>query len=160
MKIVNICLVPELELPVARLCFSEWREECVDAGIGSVSSYVEHMKDSFVFVADSCLLGTVTVERRDMRRPETPWLSSLLVLPGARGRGVGSALVSFVMARFDELYLWAHDDVLGFYTRLGFTVLERCTYLGAEVSVCHWQSPVPSFPSSHCLSRQLWYPLL
>lgn len=52
-------------------------------------------------------------------------------------------VVSFVMARFDELYLWAHD-VLGFYTRLGFTVLERCTYLGGEcVSLAESRSEFP-----------------
>jgi N-acetylglutamate synthase-like GNAT family acetyltransferase len=73
-------------------------------------------------------------------RPElTPWLASVYVIPEARRRGVGSALVRRVMDEMDalgidQLYLFTPDQV-PFYRRLGWAPLERVRYRGKEMQV-------------------------
>lgn len=74
--------------------------------------------------------GTVNLIHCDsQRRPDLhPWLAALVVPPGARGRGIGSALVRAVASEarrlgFNEVFLGT--DIPVFYEPLGARVFQR-----------------------------------
>ena len=84
-------------------------------------------------------------------RQLTPWLSSLVVDPAWRGRGVARALVAHVAAYAalggdEALHLLTEDP--GFYGALGWEVIDTAP-LGARsvfVMRCHLPSPAPAAP--------------
>jgi GNAT superfamily N-acetyltransferase len=136
-------LIPEL----ARLHHAQWSYLRPDEtlaertarlascrGRGGVPSVV-------VALEDGALVGSAMLVGNDMStRPVlTPWLAGVYVVDGCRGRGYGSALVRRIEAEAegagaDRLYLYT-PDAEGFYEALGWTVDERCEYLGQEVAV-------------------------
>jgi N-acetylglutamate synthase-like GNAT family acetyltransferase len=70
----------------------------------------------------------------DTRPKLSPWLASVYVAAEHRCQGIGSALVRRVVeeaAALDvqRLYLFTPDQER-FYARLGWSVIERCTYRG------------------------------
>lgn len=86
-------------------------------------------------------VGTSALRVADMpERPErTPWLGGVYVRPGARGRGVGEALVRAAERRarelgFRELFLFTTDRE-AFYRRLGWSVLEHADHHGELAAV-------------------------
>lgn len=136
-------LVPEL----ARLHFSQWghmhpgetlegrtrrlREACGREAIPVVLVALEGV----------ALCGSAMLVEHDMdtRADLEPWLAGVYVVPEYRHRGVGSALVRRVVSDaadlgVPELYLYT-PDAAEFYSRLGWTVLDRCGYLGEQVVV-------------------------
>jgi GNAT superfamily N-acetyltransferase len=91
--------------------------------------------------ADSVLLGSAMLISHDMdtRMDLSPWLAGVFVLPEHRRRGIGVALVQRIIdeARtlgVQRLYLYS-PSAERFYSRLGWTVVERTSYRGAEVVV-------------------------
>ncbi len=89
---------------------------------------------TWVALEEGRLLGSASLVPSDMEtRPELePWLASVFVDPGARGRGVGSLLVKFVMGEargrgFRQLYLFTPDRQR-FYQRLGWRERESLEY--------------------------------
>jgi GNAT superfamily N-acetyltransferase len=136
-------LVPQL----ARLHFEQWGylrpdetlkertrrlEGC--CGRGGVPTVV-------VALESGELAGSAMLIAHDMdTRPDlTPWLAGLYVIAAYRGRGYGSALVRRVeseaaAAGAKDLHLYTPDAV-DFYSQLGWTVDERCEYLGQQVVV-------------------------
>lgn len=86
-------------------------------------SLVAHRGDSF--------LGTASVIARDLdARPTlSPWVAAVWVDPDHRGAGVGRALVRAAAGVAFNLghpavYLCARPALSGFYSRLGWTLLE------------------------------------
>jgi GNAT superfamily N-acetyltransferase len=82
-------------------------------------------------LVDGELAGSVSLLANDDERIRaySPWLASLLVLPGHRGRGIGAALVRRcvdVAAQLGiaRLHLYP-DDAAPFYERLGWRVRAR-----------------------------------
>jgi N-acetylglutamate synthase-like GNAT family acetyltransferase len=156
-QVFDIAQVPQHIDAVAEMCFKEWPEECKDVGINSVEEYAadireEYMKEGswpLVLVAihgsSGKIVGTVALDPNDMDdRPQfKPWMASLLVTPDARGRGIGSKLITSVLSRAREyglskVYLWAKEDVCAIYERRGFTLLEhRPDYCGHAVNIMH-----------------------
>ena len=94
------------------------------------------------------LLGSVSLVHDDLPGYEhlTPWLASLYVKPEARGRGVGSRLVSAALAEahrlgIRRLYLFTpeHED---YYSRRGWSYLERASAAGHPVTImCRFTAP-------------------
>jgi GNAT superfamily N-acetyltransferase len=136
-------LIPEL----ARLHFTQWahlrpaetleqRTRRLEAccGRGGVPSVV-------VALEDAALVGSAMLVANDMdTRPDlTPWLAGVYVAEDARGLGYGAALVRRIESEaaaigVERLYLYT-PDAEEFYARLGWTVDERCRYLGQRVAV-------------------------
>jgi GNAT superfamily N-acetyltransferase len=136
-------LVPEL----ARLHFSQWGHLHPDE---TIEDRTRRLRGScgrsavptvLVALAGPELRGSAMLIAHDMdSRPElTPWLAGVYVLPEHRRRGYGSALVDRVVSEaaalgVPELYLYT-PDADDFYSRLGWSVLEHCEYLGMQVVV-------------------------
>ena len=81
--------------------------------------------------AGTCLLVSSEIEPV---HSVTPWLAGLFVTPARRRLGVGEALVRAIEAEAKQrghprLYLYT-DDAVGFYERLGWTVIDRVTWHG------------------------------
>jgi GNAT superfamily N-acetyltransferase len=148
--IEHIDYLPEL----ARLHFEEWsylrpdetlaertarlRARCGRRAIPSVVIALEGEE----------LLGSAMLVASDMQtRPElTPWLAGVFVRPGHRGKGIGTRLVE----RIEEearalntaiLYLYT-ESAESLYERLGWRLMERCTYQGVQVVVMSKQLSV------------------
>ena len=97
--------------------------------------------ETFVAQESGRPIGMASIVAQDMAtRPDlSPWLASVYVIPEARRRGVGSALVRRAMdamptLRIARLYLFTPDQV-AFYRRLGWEPLERTRYRGEDVQI-------------------------
>jgi N-acetylglutamate synthase-like GNAT family acetyltransferase len=82
------------------------------------------------------VIGSASLIAQDMdTRPElSPWLASVYVAAARRRQGIGSALVRRVVEEaaalnVKTLHLFTPDRE-SFYARLGWSVIERCTYRG------------------------------
>ena len=69
----------------------------------------------------------------------SPWLAGLFVVPERRRKGAGAILVRAIedQARqrgFSRLYLYTTDAV-GFYARLGWSVLDRTNWRGLDTAL-------------------------
>jgi GNAT superfamily N-acetyltransferase len=87
------------------------------------------------------LLGSAMLIQHDMdTRPDyTPWLAGVFVSPGHRHRGIGRALSERVVREaarlgFATLYLYT-PSARDFYSRLGWSILERMRYRDTEVTI-------------------------
>lgn len=96
-----------------------------------------------VFIAfdGSTLLGSAMLIAHDMetRMELTPWLAGVFVAPERRGQGIGSMLVGRVVEcaaglGVERLYLYT-PSAERMYSRLGWLVVERALYRGADVLV-------------------------
>ena len=99
---------------------------------------------------DGKLVGTSTVVACDLpaRRDLYPWLAAVFVDPAHRHKGFGTQLVraacDHVMALGnDHLYLYT-ENAAPFYEGLGWTTLEKRTYVGDEVTVMACGLSTPS----------------
>jgi GNAT superfamily N-acetyltransferase len=102
---------------------------------------------SFVAVLDGQVVGSASLVGCDLLSHSrfSPWLASLTVAPGHRGRGVGSALSERVAAEahalgFPEAYLFTFDQQ-DFYQRMGWRRLEEAKWLGRPVTVMVHKHP-------------------
>jgi GNAT superfamily N-acetyltransferase len=93
------------------------------------------------------LAGSASLLANDHERIRawSPWLASVFVRPGSRGRGIGRALVARVVAdaralRVRELYLYT-TDAMAYYEAMGWKECGRMTLDGVDVVV---MSFVPS----------------
>jgi GNAT superfamily N-acetyltransferase len=96
---------------------------------------------TFIALRGETLLGSASLIPHDMdtRMNLSPWLASVYVAPEFRRCGVGSALVHRVVEEakilgIQPLYLFTTDKE-SFYTRLGWSVVERTTYRGQQVTI-------------------------
>ena len=97
---------------------------------------------SYVALDDAgTLLGGLTLVEHEMstHRDLTPWVAGVFVRPDMRGRGVGSALMRYVMGAatqmgFSRLYLYT-ESARGFYERLGWQAIAEDVYEGQPVTI-------------------------
>lgn len=96
---------------------------------------------AFVATEGALLLGSAFLIAHDLesRKDLTPWVAGVFVVPEARRRGVGSALMTHVAEQAKNsgiaalyLYTTRHED---FYSGLGWTTMSRCTQNGQPVVV-------------------------
>lgn len=91
------------------------------------------------------LLGGASLIEHDMetRMELTPWLAGVFVGQPYRRRGIGAELVRRIMAEAGKLkvpllYLYTvHSE--RFYAALGWTFLERTSYLDHEIVIMTWR---------------------
>lgn len=141
MTIIPLHQCPEYAPILAYWAYQEWYE---DRSLGFdlvLKAYLERVKDDslpqcFVAVEDSLPVGMVILKLDDLwsRKDLNPWLSSLLVVPRFRNRGIGQELVRAVMVRagqlgFDRLYLFLGRKRRGrlerYYTKRGWEVIDN-----------------------------------
>jgi GNAT superfamily N-acetyltransferase len=147
MQIAYLADHPTLLPELARLHFAQWAylrpAETLEertrrlgdcCGRGGVPSVV-------VALEAGAVCGSAMLIANDMEtRPDlTPWLAGVYVVEEARGLGYGAALVRRIESAasaigVERLYLYT-PDAEDFYATLGWTVDERCRYLGQRVAV-------------------------
>jgi len=110
--------------------------------ITRMQSYLNNEFIPSTFIAkDKTLLGSAAIVSQDMKTepPLTPWLASVFVRPENRKQGIGRKLVLHVMTQarkegIDILYLYTPDQV-SFYSKLGWSVLDKRQYKGSDVTI-------------------------
>jgi len=130
---------------VAKWLYSEWGHHNPDKTVQDYEETVRrHLgQDSIplmlIALWEGLPAGTASIYIHDMSiHPElTPWLASVFVDPDHRNKGIGSKLVSAIEEiashmRIAILYLWTPDKEY-FYSRLGWSVLERPVHLNQQV---------------------------
>ena len=139
----NASKIPEL----ARLHFKEWGylrpKESIEDRTERLRLFCGRHSIPIVVVAleNDELVGSAMLIDRDMEsRPHlTPWLAGVFVKPHFRGKNIGKALIKKIEdeARslgFHRLYLYS-PNAEGFYEILGWTIIEKCEYLGINVVI-------------------------
>jgi len=128
--------------------YAEWSYlrpgESLEIRTARLRSWCGHQQIPTVFVAlrDGDLLGSAMLVAHDMdtMMQWTPWLAAVFVAPDHRREGIGAALVDHAVeaaARsmsVRRLYLYT-PSTKAFYLRLGWSPLERTSYLGVDVDV-------------------------
>ena len=96
---------------------------------------------TFVALLGGQVVGFACLVAHDMdiRLDLSPWLASVLVMRGYRRQGIGSALTERVVEearvlRVHTLYLYTYDQEQ-FYSRRGWSVLDRIEYRGQPVVI-------------------------
>jgi GNAT superfamily N-acetyltransferase len=99
---------------------------------------------SFIAQSEGHLLGTVSLDTSDLAPFDylSPWLASLYVVPSARGRGIGHALVRHAQQfatshAFCPIYLWTPGSTR-LYESCGWRVFERSTYNSKPITLMRY----------------------
>jgi len=137
--------LPEL----AGWLYAEWGQPAPDGSVQMAQESLRRRlnKDrlplALVAVQGETLLGTTSLYRQEMEiRPEYEfWLSTVYVHPSFRRRGIGEQLVQAAAAQavrlgLPALYLYTRrPNNVAWYTRLGWTILERPIYEGSPAVI-------------------------
>ena len=124
--------------------------DSVEARITSLRGCCGHREipTAVISFAESTLLGSAMLVAHDMdtRMDLSPWLAGVFVAPEKRRRGVGAALVQRVIDEataigVQRLYLYT-PSTEQFYSRLGWSLVERTSYRGGEVAVMSYECAV------------------
>jgi len=110
--------------------------------VEKMSAYLNDDLIPSTFVAfEGEVKGSAAIVESDMetRTNLSPWLASVFVKSDFRKKGIGSALVRYVMkaakkADIKELYLFTEHNEL-FYKRLGWIVFENILYHNQPVTI-------------------------
>lgn len=103
--------------------------------------------------ADGTLLGSASLLAQTITHPHfTPWLSTMVVAPQHRRRGIASALALRAQAEaeamgYHALYLFTERSQ-ALYSRLGWERLEDSTVSGRPVVVMRYDSKGSTTPSA------------
>ena len=102
---------------------------------------------TFVAFSDGRPLGSAMLIAHDMdtHMDLTPWLGGVYVAPDSRRQGIASALIRHVVQfatglGIKRLYLFT-PDAERLYSRLGWSVLERTSYRGADAVIMSYDVP-------------------
>ena len=145
-EIFNLKDVPENLEKLASWHQDEWSYlnpgENLAVRITRMQSYLNNEFIPSTFIAkDKTLLGSAAIVSQDMKTepPLTPWLASVFVRSENRKQGIGRKLVLHVMTQarkegIDILYLYTPDQV-SFYSKLGWSVLDKRQYKGSDVTI-------------------------
>lgn len=147
MRIKNIADHPELIETVARWQFEEWGHnhpgDSVAARMAEIGAQTDpdRIPTTAVALDGDEPLGAASIVADDMApHPElTPWLASVYVAPAARGRGVASALVRYIVAKaaalgVPRLYLYT-ADASRLYEKLGWRAIATEHFEGGPVTI-------------------------
>lgn len=147
MNIVNLKSDPSHIPTLARWHHEEWGylnpEGSVEKRIKKIEKHLSEdlIPSTFLAKQDTMLLGSAAIVESDMdsHRELAPWLAGVFVAPEHRGKGVGSALVNYVVeharrSHFKTLYLFTPSKE-HFYSRLGWSFKVKEEYLGISVTI-------------------------
>lgn len=147
MRIEPLIDHPDLIPTIARWHWEEWGTTAVEGDIPARTRRLrsrlrrDGIPAMFVAIDGDTPLGTSAVVANDMdNHPElSPWLANVFVMPSARGRGIGRALVAHAMQQarlfgYARLYLYTHT-AQGLYAKLGWTVRADEQYEGHPVTI-------------------------
>ncbi len=124
---------------VAQWIYRQWWSEVPGASMATLEAMLREgltqapMPLTLVATAEQRPVGTVSVLAHDVGTeawtPMSPWLAALYVIPAARRRGVGAALIEAALARAAQfaagtIYLLTTDQE-AYYARLGWNLLTR-----------------------------------
>ncbi len=122
--------------------YSHWTQGVAAAELEEHAGRAAGLPTTLLALEGGELLGSVSLVLEDapeLQEQGSPWLASLYVVPAARGRGVGAALVRAAVAKaaaegVEELFLFTpeHRD---FYRRLGWRELARTALKGTAVDL-------------------------
>lgn len=129
-EITHLFECPEHLGALATLIHEEWWSDKSGHSVSTMTARLAQAKDSgaiplsLVALRDGRPVGTVNlVENDNDERPDlTPWLAALLVVPDARGLGIGARLVRALLAAAARLgipTLYLGTDIPDYYARLG-----------------------------------------
>jgi len=143
---------------LARWHHEEWAYlrpgDSVEARMARLQNCCGHREIPTVFVAFAAntLLGSAMLIAHDMdtRMELSPWLAGVFVAPERRRCGVGAVLVRRVIddataLGVHRLYLYT-PSTEHFYSRLGWLLVERTSYRGAEVVVMSYECTAAAGP--------------
>jgi GNAT superfamily N-acetyltransferase len=138
---------PDYLSTVSAWVYGEWGEHMPGLTVGDLtrifSGHLNRDRIPLTLIAflDGQPAGTASIYVHDMdTRPDlSPWLAAVYVAPPYRKQGLGSALVKAIESaaqqlQISRLYLFTPDQE-HFYTRLGWSVLERVAYRNQTVVV-------------------------
>jgi GNAT superfamily N-acetyltransferase len=145
---------PEFLPPLAGWHHAEWAYlrpgETLEARILRLQAACQNREQPpvvFIALVGAQLAGSAMILPHDMdTRPDlSPWLGGVFTAPEFRGRGIGSALSRHVVRHaaaigFSRLYLYT-PSAEGFYSRLGWSVVERTRYRDTAVSLMSHNEP-------------------
>ncbi len=147
MHIEPLANYPEAIPTLARWFNDEWPYEnrSLDARETQLRENLNRDRSPITWVAREGgeTIGTVSLDLADLPLPDyaqlTPWLASLYVIPPARGRGVGSALVNQLLefARSHSLatlYLWTPGPTK-LYERCGWKTFNTAVFAGHPIAL-------------------------
>ena len=151
MQIEFLADYPEYISELARLHFEEWSYlypgESLEGRTARLRSSCGRNAIPSVVVAleDGELLGSAMLVAYDMdtRMELSPWLAGVFVAPDQRRHGIGAALVRRAVGDATtlgvrRLYLYTPSTEL-FYSRLGWSLVERTRYRGTDVVVLSYE---------------------
>jgi predicted N-acetyltransferase YhbS len=130
---------PQYLPTVAQWIYGQWWSEVPGASVATLEAMLREgltqapMPLTLVATSEHRPVGTVTVLAHDVGTERfvamSPWLAALYVIPAARRRGIGAALIEAALARAAQftagsIYLLTTDQE-AYYRRLGWTVLTR-----------------------------------
>jgi predicted N-acetyltransferase YhbS len=146
---VMIKLLPSEEAAdiVARWQYTEWRagyEGMTFATLRKeISDGIRANTIPLVLVAeiDGKILGTASIVKNDLptRVDLNPWLASIYVKEGERGRGIASRLITAALTHAKEIgveriFLFTHD-LSDMYAKFGFEEYDYATFMGERVTI-------------------------
>ena len=142
MRIDYLADQPKLVGPIAAGLLEHYRailpEETFQTRTAKLTAHFNRDRLPIAWVAHASgeALGTAALRIHDLpgREDLTPWLGGMFTLPPHRGQGIGAALCAVVEEKalalgVSMLYLVTLDRQ-AWYRRLGWRVLERCTWRG------------------------------
>lgn len=127
---------PHLQRQVAALIVDEFWQGVPGVTVDSMAARLAQAQSadalpiSRIALVDGALVGTVNLIDcdDDARTQLWPWLAAMVVVPGRRGRGIGSLLVRALIddaRRLGITQMFLGTDGPGFYRRLGAEVHEQ-----------------------------------
>ena len=147
MHIEPLANYPEAIPTLARWFHNEWPYEnrSLDARETQLRQNLNRDRLPITWVAREAgeTIGTVSLDLADLPLPDftqlSPWLASLFVIPPARGRGVGPALVNHLLefARnrsLAPLYLWTPGSTK-LYEKCGWNIFDTAVLAGHPITL-------------------------
>jgi len=136
---------------VARWHFEEWgyldetiKLEHFERGIKCTLRKSE-IPITFIATNGDQLTGSVSLVKHEnkLRKDLSPWLACLFVDEQAREIGVGKELCNRLLLEakklgYSRIYLECFPDLVNYYLRQGWVVLEESNYLGKNVIIMYF----------------------
>lgn len=146
MQIIPLAQHPEYLATLATLHLSQWQAAHPGWALEDwEKEFRRHLADFpctlLALNEENELLGSASLLEDDMNGATdyTPWLANVLVLPAARGSGVGGKLIQAIEEKaaalgFPALHLFTEDQQ-ALYARRGWQEIQFMDFEGKDVSL-------------------------